>query len=132
MGPGGLVIFGTVVEYKKHWIAALIGQFMVNFGAIVAGNITYTYVTDIYMERADAALVVLNGLKNLTAFGLVYAATPWNTTSGYAVSFGGLAVILFFFHAPMLLLFCKGPAMRKWQAGKFATGRIAGHGKALN
>jgi hypothetical protein len=113
-------MFGTVVEYRKHWIAALIGQFMVNFGAIVAGNITYTYVTDIYMERADAALVVLNGLKNLTAFGLVYAATPWNTTSGYAVSFGGLAIILFFFHAPMLLLFCKGPAMRKWQADKFA------------
>lgn len=132
MGPGGLVMFGAVVEYKKHWIAALIGQFMVNFGTIVAGNITYTYIADIYMERADAALVVLNGLKNLTAFGLVYAANPWNTASGYAVSFGGLAVVLFFFHAPMLLLYYKGPAIRRWQAKTFATGRMVGHGDALN
>jgi hypothetical protein len=130
VGPCGLVMFGAVIEYKKHWIAALIGQFMVNFGTIVAGNIAYTYMADIYMERADAALVVLNGLKNLTAFGLVYAATPWNSTSGYAVSFGCLAVILFLFHAPMLVLFFRGPTIRKWQADRFAAGHVADRGKA--
>jgi hypothetical protein len=132
IGPAGLVVFGTVTQYKKHWIGALIGEFMVNFGAIVAGNITYTYIADVYMERADTALVVLNGLKNLSAFGLVYSVTPWNVASGYAVSFGCLAVILFVFHFPMLLLYYKGQAIRDWQAKKFVTGRRADHGKGFN
>jgi hypothetical protein len=131
IGPCGLITFGTVTQYKKHWIGALIGQFMVNFGAIVAGNITYTYMADVYMERADAALVVLNGLKNLTAFGLVYSTTPWNVASGYATSFGCLAVILFAFHLPMLVLYYKGQAIREWQADTFATGRRADHGKGF-
>lgn len=132
MGPCGLAMFGAVTQYEKHWIAALIGQAMVNFGSIVAGNITYTYLADVYMERADAALVVINGLKNLSAFGLVYSATPWNTGSGYAISFGGLAIILFAFHTPMLVLYYSGQAIREWQAEKFTTGRRADHGKGFN
>ncbi len=88
-------------------------------------------MADVYLERADAALVVLNGLKNLSAFGLVYAVTPWNVASGYSVSFGCLAVILFVFHLPMLLLYYKGQAIREWQAAKFATGRQADHGKGF-
>lgn len=115
LGPAGLVLFGTVTAAHKHWIGPLFGEFMVNFAAIVAGNITYTYVADVYMERADSALVILNSLKNLTAFGLVYAVTPWNGHSGYAVSFGCLAVILFVAHFPMVLLFYKGQSLRRWQ-----------------
>ena len=131
LGPGGLIMFGTATQYRAHWMVALLGEFLTNFAGIVAGNITYTYMTDIYMERADAALVVLNGLKNLTAFGLVYAVVPWNGTSGYAVSFGSLAVILFAFHVPMLVLYYKGQAIHKWQAQKFVTGRPADHGKGF-
>lgn len=130
-GPVGLLVFGLTTEYHQHWVAPLIGEFLVNFGAVVAGNITYTYITDSYLERADAALVVLNGLKNLTAFAVVYAVVPWNIQSGFAVSFGALSAILFTFHLPMLLLYFKGEAIREWQGKKFTTGRKAEHGEGL-
>jgi hypothetical protein len=97
-------------------------------GACIGGNIIYTYMADVYLERADTALVVLNGLKNWSAFGIVYAVTPWNTHSGYAVSFGCLAVILFVFHAPMFVLWKWGEKIRKWQAGKFTSAKENEHG----
>lgn len=122
LGPAGLVLFGTATQGHLHWISPLVAEFMMNFSAVVAGNITYTYMADVYLEHADTALVMLNALKNLTAFGLVYAVTPWNTHSGYAVAFGCLAVILFFAHLPLLLLYFKGANMRLWEARKFHTG----------
>lgn len=109
MGPAGLILFGTTTQAHKHWIGPLFGELMVNFSAVVAGNITYTYMAETYLEHADSALVMLNALKNLAAFGIVYAVTPWNTHSGYAVAFGCLAVVLFTAHAPVLLLYYKGP-----------------------
>jgi hypothetical protein len=119
LGPTGLILFGTTTQAHLHWIAPLFAEFMVNFSAVVAGNITYTYLADVYLERTDSVLVMLNALKNLTAFGLVYAVTPWNTHSGYAVSFGCLAVILFIAHSPVLLLYYKGSAMQSYESQRF-------------
>lgn len=119
LGPAGLVLFGTATKSHLHWMVPLFAEFMVNFSAVVAGNITYTYMADIYLEHADTALVMLNALKNLTAFGLVYAVTPWNSHSGYAVAFGCLAAILFFAHLPLLLLYLRGANMQRWEARKF-------------
>jgi len=139
LGPGGLIIFGCVNQFKTPCIVPMIGTFMTyislvivsdysNCGACIGGSIVYTYFADVYLERADAALVVLNGLKNWSAFGIVYAVTPWNTYSGYAVSFGCLAVILFVFHIPMLVLWAWGERIRKWQAERFNSAKENHHG----
>ncbi len=130
-GPIGLILFGCGTQYHVHWMLPLVGEFLMAFGSIVAGNITYTYVADTYLERADAALVILNGLKNLSAFGLVYAVTPWNTHSGYATAFGCLAVVLFTFHLPMAILYYKGYAIRSWQNRKMQSAQTGIHGAAF-
>lgn len=132
LGPGGLIMFGCATQYHSHWVVPLVGEFLMAFGSIVAGNVVYTYIADTYLERADTALVVLNALKNLTAFGLVYAVTPWNTHSGYAVSFGSLGVILFVFHLPMLVLYLKGPSIRAWQWEHLKSSRAGVHGEGFN
>lgn len=132
IGPGGLIMFGCATEYHAHWIIPLVGEFLMAFGSIVAGNVTYTYIADTYLERADTALVMLNGLKNLSAFGLVYAVTPWNTYSGYAVAFGGLAVILFVFHLPMVILWWKGATIRAWQQNKWQSAKAGVHGEGFH
>ncbi|KAL6251955.1 hypothetical protein RBB50_002165 [Rhinocladiella similis] len=131
VGPAGLIMFGCATEYHAHWVIPLIGEFLMAFGSIVAGNVTYTYIADTYLERADTALVMLNGLKNLSAFGLVYAVTPWNTYSGYAISFGGLAVILFAFHLPIVILWWKGAAIRQWQQVRWHSATVAVHGEGF-
>ncbi|KAF7548686.1 hypothetical protein G7046_g8592 [Stylonectria norvegica] len=111
IGPAGLVLFGTATQEHRHWIAPLFGEFMVNFLAVVAGNIIYTYMAETYLQHADSALVMLNALKNFAAFGIVYAVTPWNTHSGYTAAFGCLAAILFVAHIPVVLLYYKGPLL---------------------
>jgi hypothetical protein len=142
MGPGGLIVFGCGTQYKAHWVVPLVGEFMWYYsalffayssalGAAVGGNILCTYFADVYLERADVALVVLNGLKNFSAFGLVYAVTPWNEHSGYAVAFGCLGVILFVFHIPMFILWKWGDKIRKWQAGKFTSAKENEHGASF-
>ncbi|KAJ5811775.1 hypothetical protein N7474_008076 [Penicillium riverlandense] len=119
LGPAGLVLFGTAAQYRLHWIVPLLGELMVNLALVIAGNITYTYMADVYQERTDQVLVMLNALKNLSAFGLVYAVTPWNTHSGYSVAFGCLAVILFAAHLPLVLLYYRGAKMQTWETKKF-------------
>ena len=79
------------------------------------------------MGRADSALVMLNGLKNIAGFGITYAIVSWNA-GGYAISFGTLAAILAASHLPLLLLYYKGEAIRAWTAKKFESGRIVDHG----
>lgn len=131
-GPAGLVMFGCGMQYRVHWMLPIFGEFLMGFSSIIAGNITYTYIADSYLERADASLVILNGLKNLSAFGLVYAVNPWNMHSGYAVAFGCLAVILFTFHLPMAILYFKGETIRDWQVRKFASAQVGEHGEAFD
>lgn len=131
-GPAGLIMFGCGTQYNVHWMLPIFGEFLMGFASIISGNITYTYIADAYLERADASLVILNGLKNLSAFGLVYAVNPWNMHSGYATAFGGLAVILFAFHVPMAILYYKGEAIRAWQVRKFASAQTGEHGAAFD
>lgn len=132
LGPAGLIMFGCATEFGAHWILPLLGELLMSFTIVVCGNIMYAYLVDTYVERADTALVLLNGLKNLSAFVLVYAVNPWNTTSGYAVSFGCLAVIVFVCHLPMLLLYVRGGSIRAWQLRKFASARSKAHGEGFN
>lgn len=131
-GPAGLIMFGCANQYNVHWIVPLIGELLVSFEIVVCGNIMYTYLVDTYIERADTALVLLNGLKNLSAFVLVYAVNPWNTSSGYAVAFGCLAAIVFACHLPMLLLYIKGRSIRAWQLRRFESARSKAHGEGFN
>ncbi|KAK7897451.1 hypothetical protein LTR67_005340 [Exophiala xenobiotica] len=131
-GPAGLIMFGCATQSRTHWIVPLFGELLMSFTIVVDGNIMYAYLVDTYLERADTALVLLNGLKNLSAFALVYSTNPWNTSSGYAISFGCLAVIVFVCHLPMLLLYVKGRSIREWQLSKFVSARSKAHGEGFN
>lgn len=91
-------------------------------------SVSFAYLLDIYEARTDSVMVVYNGVKNLAAFGISYAIVPWNTASGYTVSFSVLAVILFVAHLPIALCYWKGQEMREWTAARFATGQQTAHG----
>lgn len=46
-----------------------------------------------YLPIASDALLLINGLKNVAAFGFLYAIVPWVNKVGYAESFGTQAAI---------------------------------------
>jgi hypothetical protein len=85
----------------------------------------------LYLARADAALVIINGFKNLAAFGISYAIIVWNNASGYAISFGVLGVIVFLAHVLAGVLWWKGDKIRRWTANKFEDGKETYHGEVF-
>ena len=77
-----MVGFGC--EYKLHWAVIYVGFGFVDVGLTGVSNIVMTYVMDSYFVIAAESLLVINGLKNIIAFGFSYAAIPWVERQGYA------------------------------------------------
>jgi hypothetical protein len=50
-------------------------------------------VIDSYLPVAFEALLLVNGLKNVFAFGISYAVVPWVLGSGYRNAFGEMVAI---------------------------------------
>lgn len=46
------------------------------------------FSSDCYYPVAPDALLLVNGLKNIVAFGFLYGVVPWVTKVGYIDSFG--------------------------------------------
>jgi hypothetical protein len=63
-----------------------------------------------YLPVAPDALLLINGLKNVAAFGFLYAITPWVFKVGYAECFGeqaAIAVGILLFAIPLSLFGAK-------------------------
>jgi hypothetical protein len=65
---------------------------MISFGLCAVPTITMTYVSDILLPVAPDALLLINGLKNIVAFGFLYGIVPWYL-SGPKDCFGAQAGI---------------------------------------
>ncbi|KEF59711.1 uncharacterized protein A1O9_04557 [Exophiala aquamarina CBS 119918] len=131
IGIAGLILFGVCTQEQCHWIGPLFGSAFVSFCFICSLSISFAYLLDVYEARMDTVMVIFNGMKNCAAFGISYAIVPWNTSAGYSVPFGGLAVVLFVAHVLMLVNYFKGEALRKWAAERFETARATHHGDAF-
>lgn len=83
LGPAGLLMFGIGAQKKLHWAVLFVG-----FGCIsivpAASTIAMTYVMDSYFEVAAEGLLVVNGVKNVVAFGFSYGFTSWTDEVGYS------------------------------------------------
>ncbi|KAI9813841.1 MAG: hypothetical protein M1827_003631 [Pycnora praestabilis] len=82
--PVGLLMFGYGTQDELHWAVMFVGYGFVSVGLTAGPNIGMTYVLDSYYPVAAEALLVVNGLKNVVAFGFLYGIAPWVAASGYA------------------------------------------------
>lgn len=89
-------------------------------GLTAVANIGMTYVMDSYFAVAAECLLLINGLKNVVAFGFVYAAVPWVQGQGYARCFGGLAGIFVFVLLWAVPLWVWGARIRHLTAERWA------------
>lgn len=81
--PIGLLMFGIGAERQWHWAILYVGYGMMSAmpNLII---IAMTYSVDSYFEVASEALLLINGLKAVAAFGFTYGFIPWTTSAGYA------------------------------------------------
>ncbi|KAL9611704.1 MAG: hypothetical protein Q9167_003666 [Letrouitia subvulpina] len=80
----GLLMVGFAFEQKLPWAVIYVGYGFVSLGLTGIANIGFVYVMDSYFANAAECLLVINGLKNVVAFGFTYAGVPWSQSDGYA------------------------------------------------
>jgi hypothetical protein len=80
--PVGLLMFGFGSERKLHWAVIFVGYGFINV-VNGAASIAMTYVMDSYFEVAAECLLMINGMKNVVAFGFTYGFIPWTVSAGY-------------------------------------------------
>jgi hypothetical protein len=83
--PLGLLMFGFGVERVLSWAVLFVAYGFINVGLTGVANIGMTYVMDSYYPIAAEALLLVNGLKNIVAFGYTYGVIPWVDGMGYAI-----------------------------------------------
>ena len=76
-------MFGFGAQEHLHWIVGYMGYAFIGFGITSIPNIGMTYILDTYGPVANEALLIVNGLKNVFAFGFSYGVAPWATKDGY-------------------------------------------------
>ncbi|KAK3362471.1 major facilitator superfamily domain-containing protein [Lasiosphaeria hispida] len=89
----GCVLFGYGVEQTLHWTSLFFGYGMVSFALTAVPTITMAYVSDCVLPVNSDALMLVNGSKNIVAFGFLYGIVPWVEQVGYVDCFGAQAGI---------------------------------------
>ncbi|KJR86558.1 uncharacterized protein SPSK_02425 [Sporothrix schenckii 1099-18] len=113
----GCLLFGFGVQQTLHWTSLFFGYGMVSFALTAVPTITMAYVSDCLLPVNADALMLVNGTKNVVAFGFLYGIVPWVADVGYAACFGaqaGIFVAIIAIGALLLLYF--GAAIRHRQA----------------
>lgn len=115
----GIVLFGFSVEQQMHWAVIFTAYGLMSVGLTGSASITMTYVCDCYFPVAAECLEMINGIKNVFAFGLVHGVVPWVTRMGYARAFGTLGGIFGGLMAFVLPLLVWGPQIRHHTSSKW-------------
>ena len=77
-------MIGFAYEQKLHWAVIYVGFGFLSVALTGTANIGMTYVMDSCFAIAPECLLLVNGLKNVVAFGFAYGAIPWSESQGYA------------------------------------------------
>ncbi|KAK3300588.1 major facilitator superfamily domain-containing protein [Chaetomium fimeti] len=84
----GCMTFGFGVERMLHWTSLFGGYGMISVALTAVPTITMAYVSDCLLPVNSDALMLVNGFKNVVAFGFLYGIVPWVEKVGYAECFG--------------------------------------------
>ncbi|USP82519.1 hypothetical protein yc1106_09793 [Curvularia clavata] len=89
----GCILFGYGVQNALPWISLFFGYGMVSVSLTALPTITMAYASDCAYPVNSDVLLLINGLKNIVAFGFLYGVVPWVNNDGYVNAFGAMAGI---------------------------------------
>jgi hypothetical protein len=87
----GCLVFGYGVQNSLSWVSLFFGYGMISIALTAIPTITMAYVSDCALPVNSDVLLLVNGLKNIVAFGFLYGVVPWVEEAGYVNSFGTMA-----------------------------------------
>lgn len=109
----GCVLFGYGMQNALPWISLFFGYGMISVSLTALPTITLAYASDCAYPVNSDVLLLINGLKNIVAFGFLYGVVPWVNNSGYVNAFGAMAGIFAgVVSLGAVLLICYGASAR--------------------
>jgi len=73
------------------WVSLFFGYGMISIALTAMPTITIAYVSDCAFPVNSDVLLLVNGLKNIVAFGFLFGVIPWAEEAGFVRAFGTLA-----------------------------------------
>lgn len=86
-------MFGYGVQNTLPWISLFFAYGLVSVSLTALPTITLAYASDCAYPVNSDVLLLINGLKNIVAFGFLYGVVPWVNATGYVNTFGAMAGI---------------------------------------
>jgi MFS family permease len=112
--PAGLLIYGFSVQYKTHWIGALMGMGIAVFGQQVIATTCYTYAIDCYWLEGSEVAGFINFTRQEIGMTFAFYVVRLCRIIGYQFAFLLFVIcgsILAFI--PIVWLMFKGEEIRK-------------------
>lgn len=109
----GVLIFGTTLQNRTHWIGPCLGYAISNFGLQLVTTPMKTYCVDCYTSHSGPVLQLVNIVRQVLSFTVPFWSPNLNEAVGYDLGFGIEAIILVVFYLFSLLVFWKGPVWRR-------------------
>ncbi|KAI1467128.1 MFS general substrate transporter [Daldinia caldariorum] len=108
----GTVLFGFAAEKQMHWAVIFVAYGLMSVGLTGVASIAMVYVCDSYFPVAAECLELINGFKNIVAFGFIRGTVPWIESRGYESAFGTIGGIFAAFVFLAIALVFWGPKIR--------------------
>ncbi|KAI1655020.1 MFS general substrate transporter [Daldinia decipiens] len=108
----GTVLFGFAAERQMHWAVIFVAYGLMSVGLTGVASIAMVYVCDSYFPVAAECLELINGFKNIVAFGFIRGTVPWVESQGYERAFGTISGIFAAFVLLAIALVFWGPKIR--------------------
>ncbi|OQV09744.1 hypothetical protein CLAIMM_13833 [Cladophialophora immunda] len=115
----GMALFGAGLEEKWSWPGLFVSFGLISVTLTATSSICMTYVLDAYYPAAAEALLLVNALKNIIAFGFIYAVSPWVSKVGFKAALGEMAAIFFGITALGYVLMAFGKPIRHYTSTKW-------------
>ena len=87
----GLGLFGAALQYHLPWIAAAIGNFLLNFSSNVAVPVIVNYEVECFTRYPVEAATIMNFYRTLFGIAIPFFITPWQNKVGTGWVFGMMA-----------------------------------------
>ncbi|KAL1405713.1 hypothetical protein Q8F55_007383 [Vanrija albida] len=81
--PIGLFIFGWTAQAEVHWIAPMIGQFILSYGTMLAFNTLQAFIVDAFFPYSAAAVAGAVAVRSALACVIAVFAPQMFTTMGW-------------------------------------------------
>ncbi|KAH8787398.1 MFS transporter [Hyaloscypha sp. PMI_1271] len=115
--PLGLILYGTGLQYKLHFMVPIIGLGLVSFSGGQAINISFVYTLDAYGPVSGEVTIAQLAFKSIIGFGLSATTNSWIAGAGEDVALGEMAAITAFVLLLAIPMFFWGARLRRWSLG---------------